>query len=109
MMTMMKGGIAMSEMRCDGCGAVMRWDDVEFHLDCIRPYGLVLETQRMAGLLQGAGELLQKAEDVLQEIVTYDLPRSAQYRVRAAVLARVLEELKEEVRGLQAIVQGCER
>jgi hypothetical protein len=57
----------------------------------------------MAEFSQRVGELVQKAEDVLQDIMAHDLPRAPQYRVRAAVLAKVLEELKEEVIALQAI------
>jgi hypothetical protein len=104
-MTMMKEKreVAMSEMRCAGCGVVMGWDDVEFHLDCIRPYGFSLLAQQIAELQQRLGELVQKTEDVLQDIVTYDLPRGAQYRVRAAVLAKMLEEIRDEVMALQAL------
>ena len=91
------------EMRCIGCGGVMNWDTAEFHLDCIRPYGATRQEERMARLLQRVGELLQKAEDVLRDIVAYDLPRGAQYRVRAAMLAKALEEMRDEIMALQAL------
>jgi hypothetical protein len=96
-MTMMKkrGGIAM---RCDGCGmAIDRWDHIEGHLECLRAEGEAVVAKAAVRM----AELVQRAEDILQDIIA-QLPRGAQYR-RAAVLAKVLEEIRDEAIALQAL------
>jgi len=89
----------MTEVRCYVCGMAGTY----YHDECWER----LQTERLKQeggmLLQRVGELLQKAEDVLRDIVAYDLPRGAQYRVRAAMLAKALEEMRDEIMALQAL------
>jgi hypothetical protein len=88
----------MTKVRCYVCGM----SGAYYHEEC---WGELEKTSgRQLGPVAGRmAELVSKAQDMVEAIMAQDLPWGAQYRVRAAVLAKMLEEIRDEVMALQAL------
>jgi NMD protein affecting ribosome stability and mRNA decay len=87
----------MTKVRCYVCGM----SGAYYHDEC---WEVEKTSGRQLGSVAGRmAELVSKARDMVEAIIAQDLPRGAQYRVRAAVLAKMLEEIRDEVMALQAL------